>query len=195
MATSSRPTPFARDAWLVVVDVQEVFADPASGWYAPGTASLVEPVARLAARWGPRVVLTRFVAPDAPRGSWVPYYRRWPFALQPAGAPIYRLLDGLPRSPVVDATTFSKWGPDLAALTGDADLALCGVATDCCVLATALAALDAGIGVRVIADACAGTTEAAHHATLALLAGFDPQVRITTLADEHAVIGVAGPPG
>jgi len=38
---------------------------------------------------------------------------------------------------------FSKWGPEPRRLTGLADaIVLCGVSTECCVLATALAAVD-----------------------------------------------------
>ncbi len=37
-------------------------------------------------------------------------------------------------------------------------MVLCGVSTDCCVLMTALAAVDDGVAVRVVADACAAKT-------------------------------------
>jgi nicotinamidase-related amidase len=174
-------------SWLVVIDMQDVFADPSSDWHAPGTSALVEPVNRLAAARPGRVVLTRFVSPPEPAGAWVGYYRQWPFALQRQDAPIYRLMGGLPAGPVVDCTTFSKWGAALATLTAGADLVLCGVATDCCVLSTALAAADAGIGVRVVADACAGSTEAAHIAALEILAGYAPIVVVTSLDEELAV--------
>ena len=40
--------------------------------------------------------------------------------------------------PVVDATTFGKWGPELAAVVGDGPLTVVGVATDCCVISTVL---------------------------------------------------------
>jgi nicotinamidase-related amidase len=171
-------------AWLVIIDMQEVFADPSSDWYSPGTRDLVEPIARLAAARPDRVALTRFVAPPDPAGAWRDYYRQWPFALKPEDAPIYRLVDGLPSGPVLDATTFSKWGADLRALIGPDDLVLCGVATDCCVLSTAVAAADAGVAVRVVTDACAGSTPAAHEHALAVLAGYGPIVTLTTVDEE-----------
>jgi nicotinamidase-related amidase len=172
--------------WLIVIDMQEVFADPASDWFAPGTRELVEPIGRLGAAWGTEVALTRFVAPAVPEGAWEGYYQQWPFALQPHDSPIYQLVDGLPPGPVVERTTFSKWGQELADLIGEDGLVLCGVATDCCVLSTAVAAVDAGVRVRVVGDACAGSSPAAHDQALAILAGYGPIVTITTVAQELA---------
>lgn len=170
-------------SWLVVIDMQEVFADPASGWHAPGTVGLLGPIGRLAAAWEGRVVLTRFVAPAQPTGAWRRYYEEWPWALVGPDDPLYALLEGLPKGPVVTAPTFSKWGRDLTAVIGDADLVVCGVATDCCVLSTALAAADAGRRVTVAADACAASTPAAHDQTLALLAGYAPLVEVRSVDD------------
>jgi nicotinamidase-related amidase len=64
---------------------------------------------------------------------------------------------------------------------------LCGVATDCCVIATALAASDAGTFVRVVGDACAGSSDAAHERALAIMAGFAPQVTVTSVEEELAL--------
>jgi nicotinamidase-related amidase len=178
-------------AWLVIIDMQEVFVDPSSAWYSPGAGDLVEPISRLAAAHGRRVALTRFVAPAQPAGAWRGYYQQWPFALQPEDAPIYRLVDGLPSGPVLDCDTFSKWGAALSALIGTDDLVLCGVATDCCVLSTAVAAADAGVAVRVVADACAGSTPAAHDQALAVLAGYGPIITLSTVADELGALGSA----
>jgi len=66
------------------------------------------------------------------------------------------------RGATLDATTFGKWGPELAAAVGAGPLVLAGVSTDCCVLSTALAAADAGMAVQVVADACAGVTDESH---------------------------------
>ncbi len=179
------------DTWLVVVDLQEVFADPRSEWHAPGTADLVKPVARLAAAVNDRFVLTRFVAPEVPDGAWRDYYERWPFALRAEDASIYRLIAGLPSGPVVDSTTFSKWVPALWEITGSSDLIVCGVATDCCVLSTVVAAADAGRKVRVAADACRGSDPEAHERALGVLAGYQPIVEVTTVDDELRRIGSA----
>ncbi len=138
--------------FLAVIDMQRVFGEPGSPWLTPRFAEVVEPIRRLAEAFRPRVVFTRFVAPAQPRGAWQRYYEQWPFALQPPGARIYELADPFAAmaGPTVDATTFGKWGPELAARAGQGPLVLAGVSTDCCVLSTALAAADDGIAVPMI---------------------------------------------
>lgn len=165
--------------WLVVVDAQHVFADPASPWAAPGFAATVGPVNRLVAAAGDRAVFTRFVAPQVPAGAWVDYYAQWPFALQPPDAAAYRLVDAVDHGGhlVVDAPTFGKWDV-LRPVTGDEPLVLAGVATDCCVIATALAAADAGVPVRVVAQACAGADDVSHQRALDLMASFGPLIEL-----------------
>jgi nicotinamidase-related amidase len=175
---------------LVVVDAQEVFADPASPWAVPRFAEVVGPIERLSGAFGERVRFTRFVAPAQPTGSWVPYYRRWSFAAAAEGAQRRFALAAPFRAhagSTLDRPTFSKWDGELAAQLGEGDeLVLCGVATDCCVLATALAAVDAGAQVRLVADACAGADDAAHERAVALLAAFAPQLEVTSVAGELA---------
>lgn len=170
--------------WLVAIDMQNVFGDAASPWFTPGYAGAEAGVRRLLPAFGERVVHTRFVAPEAPTGAWVPYYRDWPFALVPPTDPLYELAGGLAADahPVVTATTFGKWGPELAAaLDGSLEVVLTGVSTDCCVLSTALAAADAGVHVRVAADACAGLSESDHRRALDAMALYAPLIEITTV--------------
>jgi nicotinamidase-related amidase len=172
-------------SWLVAIDLQVVFADPASAWRTPEFARAAAATATLLPAFRDRVVRTRFVAPEQPRGAWVDYYADWPFALVPPSDPLYDLvppfaaLDG----PVVSTTTFGKWGAELAAVVDpEAPLVLTGVSTDCCVLSTALAAADAGREVQVAADACAGLSEADHQRALDAMALYAPLIRITDVA-------------
>jgi nicotinamidase-related amidase len=171
------------DAWLLVIDAQRIFADPASAWGSPMFPGIVEPVRRLASRAGDRTVLTRWVAPAPAYGSWGPYLAAWPFADRPADDPLFDLVDEV--APlgrhVVTASTFGKWGPDLVALTGETPrLVLAGVSTDCCVVSTALAAADAGATVTVVTDACAGSTPANHASALAVMGLYPPQITLAT---------------
>ena len=53
-------------------------------------------------------------------------------------------------------------GAELRALVGGGEAVLCGVSTECCVLMTALAAVDDGAHVRVVADACAAKGPKTH---------------------------------
>lgn len=181
-------------AVLVVVDMQPVFADPGSPWAAPRFAEALPVVRSLAEAAGAdRTVFTRFVAPARPTGAWVAYYADWPFALQPEDAPAYavvpELADLAARAPVVTATTFGKWGPDLATHVGPGDtMLLTGVSTDCCVLSTALAAADAGVAVRVVADACAGADDASHARALDAIRLYAPLADVIDATTARAVL-------
>jgi len=167
-------------AHLVVIDLQQVFADPASPWYTPRFGELLDPVERLVAAYQPAVTFTRFVAPDSPAGAWQEYYRQWPFARQPPDAPLYALVDRFAGRPALAMPTFGKWGAELAARAG-AELVVAGVTTDCCVISTVLAAADAGVRVRVVTDACAGSTDENHERALAIMALYAPLVELTTV--------------
>ena len=171
------------EGWLVVVDLQHVFADADSPWAAPRFGEIRPRVEELVAAFGERVVWTRFVAPSEPVGAWKEYYEQVPFALQPPDAHLYQLVEDPGGAPVVDATTFGKWGPELAAVVGDGPLTVAGVATDCCVLSTALPAADAGVPVHVVTDACAGATDADHERALRVMSLYAPLVQITTTAE------------
>ncbi len=171
--------------WLVAIDLQVVFADPASAWRTPEFDRAAAAIEAMLPAFADCVVCTRFVAPEHPAGAWVDYYADWPFALVPETDPLYDLV---PRfaglgGPVVSATTFGKWGPDLAAVVdADAPLVLAGVSTDCCVLSTALAAADAGRHVFVVSDGCAGLSETDHDRALAAMALYAPLITLTTVS-------------
>jgi len=174
----------AGDDWLVAVDLQTVFADPASPWASPSFSRALAGTRRLLPAFAGRTVHTRFVAPSRPVAAWEAYYRDWPFALVPPTDPLYALVLPVEGDPVVTATTFGKWGTDLAAAVGHSErIVLTGVSTDCCVLSTALAAADAGVQVQVVADACAGASEADHQRALDAMALYTPLITLTTVAD------------
>ena len=180
---------------LAVIDMQNVFGAPDSQWLAPRFAEVVDPVRRLAEAYGPATVFTRFVAPGTPRGSWVPYYEQWPFALQPPDSPLWDvvpdLADAAERAEraghVVSATTFSKWDRLRSLVGADGRLVLCGVSTDCCVISTALAAADDGVEVVVVADACAGVDDESHAKALHVMGLYAPLVRVVDLAEGLAL--------
>ena len=113
-------------------------------------------------------------------GAWRAYYEQFAFALQPPDAPLYELVDDPAGRPVVSATTFGKWGPELAAVVGDGPLTVTGVATDCCVISTVLPAADAGVHVRVVRDACADAGDDDHDRAIRIMDLYAPLVGITT---------------
>lgn len=201
------PVSVPADAWLVAIDLQQVFTGD-SPWAAPRYDQAAAGTERLLPRFAGRTVFTRFVAPERPEGAWVPYYRDWPFALVPDDDPLYALTepfraaaaDG--RAPVADGhaavadgrarvvtePTFGKWGTRLRAVVGDhPHLVLTGVSTDCCVLSTALAAADAGATVTVVADACAGATDADHERALDAMRLYAPLITVVDRGSDLVV--------
>ena len=175
------------DPWLVVIDAQRIFASPDSPWGSPMFDDVLDPVRRLAASYGrDRTVLTRWVPPARPHGSWAAYLEAWPFARVGDDDPLLDLVEPVHDlgAHVVSAPTFGKWVPDLVDLTGPAPhLVLAGVSTDCCVVSTALAAADAGATLTVVTDACAGSTPADHAAALHVMSLYPPQITLVTAAD------------
>ena len=166
---------------LLLIDLQRIFAEAASPWAAPDFGAAAMQAERLLQAYGERASVTRFLPLQPPTGAWVAYYEAWPFALE-ASADLYDLLppfDAVTRR--IDRTTFGKWDADTATALGHpAEIVLAGVSTDCCVLSTALAAADAGVRVRVAADACAGASRADHERALEAMALYAPLIEITT---------------
>jgi nicotinamidase-related amidase len=170
------------DEFLVVVDMQTVFADPASPWYLPSFAQTASSIAALLPHFAGRTIFTRFVPPVQVGGSWLPYYSKWNFATA-AGRDdaMWSLVSPWEDQPSIDSHQFSKSVPALYDITGPHPrLAICGVSTDCCVLGTALAAVDAGAHVRVITDACGAKTPEIQRQSLQLLAARAPMLTLST---------------
>jgi nicotinamidase-related amidase len=172
------------EPWLVAIDLQEVFGAPESPWASAQFGDAAAGVERMLPAFTGRTLLTRFVAPHAPVGAWLEYYRQWPFALTPEDHPQYRLVDPFRDAglPVETRATFGKWDDGLAAaIGGSREIVLAGVSTDCCVISTALTAADAGVHVRVVADACAGATPEDHRRALDAMALYAPLIELTTV--------------
>lgn len=161
--------------------MQVAFGDPASRWAAEGYPDAARAVSGLVERFDDRVVWTRFVRDPREALGWSAYYDRWSeFRLPPDASAWDLTLPTSETARIVSLPTFSKWGPDLESVVGDAPLVICGVATECCVLGTVYAAADAGRRVTVVADACAGATVALHEQALTLMDTLGPLVTVTT---------------
>jgi nicotinamidase-related amidase len=68
-------------------------------------------------------------------------------------------------------------------VAGEGPLTVVGVATDCCVISTVLPAADAGVAVRVVTDACAGSTDEDHDRALRVMSLYAPLVELATTAE------------
>lgn len=132
-------------AVLLIVDVQAGFIND---W----TRHIPEAVESLQGRFA-GVFASRFEnAPDSP-------FRKWKGLMRFAPGTPETALAFAPRK---DACLFAKHGYSAAsdavvaaAKTGDSPVYLCGIATDNCVLATAIDLFEMGIRPVVIADVCA----------------------------------------
>lgn len=175
--------------WLLVIDMQPGFGDPASPWATPGYAHCATRIEALVEAFGPRVLFTRFLPPTTPQGAWKPYYAQWDFALDPARAELWELDARWRGRASVSSGRFAKWREASPHLPADAGLVICGVATDCCVLGTAVEAVDDGRAVRLVADACAAGSAALHEAALVVMAERAPMLVLSDCATELARAG------
>jgi len=172
------------EATLAVIDMQVAFRDKHSDWGIPRYAEVAARIALLAERFRERVLWTKFIRDPLEAGVWSDYYDRWSAFRVDSDSALWDLtLTPEPGQPIISSSNFSKWGPDLAShVPLGAPLLLCGVATDCCVLATALGAVDAGRSVVLVTDACAAIDDDAQQQTLRLLSLLAPMVTLTTTA-------------
>lgn len=175
---------------LAVIDMQVAFRDADSEWAVPRYAEAEARVAELVAAFGERVVWTAFVRDPEEDGAWADYYDRWSTFRVPEDDGVWALtLEADPAHPLISLPTFSKWGPELAALAPvETPLVICGVATDCCVLSTVLGAIDAGRRVIVATDACGAVSDEAQAQTFALLGLLSPMVTLATTAEILAAL-------
>jgi nicotinamidase-related amidase len=167
--------------WLLVIDMQRVFADPASPWAVGQFDEVLAPIETLIAAYAGRVIATRYISPQPLVGAWEGYFEKFASLLLPSDDKAWDLMLAEHLSYRTETrATFGKWDSGMAAVLGsDAPIAVCGVATECCVFATVLAAIDNGRSVRVVADACAGSSPLFHDQALSLLSTFAPLVQIT----------------
>lgn len=176
-----RRTPPTADskAALVVIDMQ-------NGFLNDHTRHVLPTIEELATAWGQAglpVVFTRYH--NYP-GS--PYERHlgWSRLQEPPETEIAAELAGPVRKcrAVIDKKTYSFLTPEveaLAASEGWTDLVLCGIATDCCVLKSAVDAFERGFAPWIVTDACAsdGGTPA-HDAGLLVAARAIGEKRLVT---------------
>jgi nicotinamidase-related amidase len=177
---------------LVVIDVQNGFVNA-------GSAHIVAAVADLAAKWraaGGALMFTRYRNyPGSPFErliGWHGLHSDEDTALAPGVA------DLAAGAPVVDKNTYSVLAGDPGSVIADGgftDLFLCGIATDSCVLASAVAAFDAGLTPWVVADACASSATSAppeecHRAALMLITRMIGGRQVITSAEALAMLTV-----
>jgi nicotinamidase-related amidase len=172
--------PLGGNTLHLCIDMQNVFADELSPWYAPWINRVLPVVTRLVARHPERTILTRFMPPNTPEemsGSWRRYYERWKELTRSRADPHFvelvpQLALFAPPATVLDKMGYSPFhGTDLArSLRGQNvdTVVITGTETDMCVAAAVLDAVDMGLRVVVAEDGLCSSSDTTHDALMTL---------------------------
>lgn len=185
-------TLFCGEEWLVCVDFQNIFRGSNSPFAAEDFDIAFANTKRLVPYFGQRVIFTRWL-PTAPReGAWVEYFEEHSHADISKDDPIFDLCPEakhciqtmeLDRK-TIDTHTFNKFDAQMQKKVGQyPHIVLCGVLTECCVLATAIAAIDAGCKVSIILDACAPGRDYMQDHAEDMFETFRPSAQVWTTQD------------
>lgn len=149
---------------LLVVDVQNCFINDA-------TKHVIEPINQLIRHWHVHnglIIFSRFINPKG--GPWE-RFRNWQGARTEPEILLHPDLISQ-GGQIIDKHSYSAWGNELAKRCQERHIetvVLCGVDTNECVLATAIAIFDSGSRPLVAADACASRGVQFHTAAIKLL--------------------------
>ena len=173
----------------VVIDLQRLFAEP-HGWHVPSIAGILPNVRALCQTTADKTLYSRFITPSNPqsaKGRWQNLYEAYPevTGLSPSILDLIAPLAKIAHpSQIFDKTIYSIFPAVLPHLTQTDTLILSGAETDACVYASALSAVDLGLRVIIVADAVTSSDQAAHDATLHIIARRMPaQVELATTAE------------
>ncbi len=171
--------------WLLAIDLQHAFLDPSSPWGAPAPAGYFERLEKLTGKYAGRTLFTKFVPPDSVDGSWSHYYDKWKFALDADAAWLWDVPAPWNAFPSLSRHTFSKASPALEQhVAGTRALCIVGISTECCVLATALAAVDLGYHVRLVSDLCLSKDPSTHEQAIRIMSLRSPQLEVLSFSEE-----------
>ena len=139
---------------LVIIDVQRGFINAATDHVPARIAALQADYAT--------VIATRFVNPEGSAHRRLIGWQRF----APGSADTKLAFTPEPHVRVIEKQTYSALTDEVRALLDTAqatEVHLCGIATDNCVLATAIAAFETGLTPVVLGDACASHAGADYH--------------------------------
>lgn len=170
------------DRLVLVIDLQVVVA-PGGAWELPAIGGVVDAATRLVDQHDGPVIASRHVpVPDEP-GTLGPFARQDdPSVLTTDAA---ELVPGLVHLPSVDKRSYSAFRcAEVRDAVQQADSVLvCGVETDCCVLATVYDLLDEGIETIVVPEATTGPDPVSHDGALRTMGRLGELVQVRPLAD------------
>ena len=145
---------------LIVIDMQNVYREGEAWGCCRAGKALQNIIKLLESGAFEDVVFTRFDAPSDPEGSWKEYNRvnKAINEDQRLNEMMEELKPYSGRYPVLSKSTYSSFEiPELCDMAKKADhVVLTGVVAECCVLATAMSAIDKGFPVIYLSDAVSG---------------------------------------
>lgn len=165
---------------ILVIDMQNVYG-PGGQWCCPGANRAAEQIRALldspkAAECD--VIFTRFLASEAPVGTWKQYNveNAEVNADAYANAMMDHFHEDLAKYPLYTKSTYSSTEiPEVAEAAKKAGcVAVAGVVAECCVLATVMALIDMGVSVVYLTDAVAGINKETEQAVELVLSGLEP---------------------
>lgn len=174
---------------LIIVDMQNVYL-PNMPWACKKSPIAAENIIKLIESGTiQNIVFTTFMPPKNPVGRWKQYNEEYsdinndPYMSE--------LMDCLKpyaeHYPVYEKSVYSSYAiPELTELSANADRVLItGVVAECCVLATAISAIDAGAKVCYIKDAVAGFSEQTEVETEHIISYLSPLHTEVLKTDEY----------
>lgn len=164
---------------LVVIDMQNGFLNSSTQHVVPAITTLLDN----AERCGVPVAFTRFI--NYPESGWVKWIRWSRFMTSPE---IDILPELAPRAKLTfDKVAYTAFVPtfcDFIQSRGIQRIVLCGVATDGCVLKTAVDAFERNLQPIVVTDACASHAGLdVHNAGMLLISRFIGKRQLVSLKD------------
>ena len=174
---------------LLVIDVQNAYME-GQPWACRDTGEMVKNIRKLLDSGKEMdVIFTQFLAPEDPQGNWKAYneINAEINASEELNAIVDDLVPYLEKYPLAVKSTYSSMKNVQvreAALKAER-VVVTGVVADCCVLATAMEAIDLGCPLVYLKDAVAGLNRETEAATELVLSGLDYVQTTLMTVDEY----------
>jgi nicotinamidase-related amidase len=164
---------------VLLIDFQEIFK-PHGLWPVPKFNAALENALKICEKFK-NVITTRYIPPKHIFGEWKQYFKQFPKIPLNDNDPCYDLAENVPDDFVISVPKFGKWQSISKSLRKLPEkVIVCGVSTDCCVLSTVLPAVDSGVKVYVVSDACAAGNNHDNKRGLDAMKGYYPNIEIVS---------------
>ena len=162
---------------LLFIDFQKIF-EPDSIWPVPNIHLALDKALLSKQYLKCKTITTSFIPPSSIEGIWIDYFKKYNAPIE-RNNPLYELMDSVPKNNVIKVPKFGKWTSILETLDELPKIIyITGVSTECCVLSIVLSAIDSGIKIYVIEDACAASTKEDHDLAIDLMRKMGPNVSV-----------------